>query len=354
MPDYLDDVEEAKNRTDKSILAIRTMCPEKLLIPDVAFPNLVKHLLLDVRFDSDDYCDMEKYLFRKDCNCPKIGCNLCDWSKKYTNTLCKDLVNFDQLETLIVEDLNLRSDLWTQFAQNSKYLREIEFTSGCSAGQPYDYFCFDGEFDDSGDHKEKALEAILKIPTLKKASFLRLELPFFPKGPSNIDHLELYVEPYVVGGINYEKYDYTNFASHTNLKSLDICQGEIAPLPFYSLNLEKLVNLEEIIFNGYFEDDRDINSLKNVLNLPKLKGLFVILKQKRFNIELLLTMENSENYINLQRTINDEDQFISWIENLKYITNQFNQIEVNIDILTFNIKPILDNLTLKKLKINNK
>lgn len=294
MPDYLDDVEEAKNRADKSILAIRTMCPEKLLMPDVAFPHSVKHLWLDVRFDSDDYCNMEKYIFRKDCNCPKMECNLCDWGKKYTNTLCKDLVNFDQLETLIVGDLNLRSDLWTQFALNSKSLREIEFTSGCSAGQPYDYFCFDGNFDDSGDHKEKALEAILKIPTLKKASFLRLELPFFPKGPSNIDHLELYVEPYTVGCGDKVKYDYTNFSSHINLKSLDVSQGEDSPLPFYSLQFEKLINLEELVFHGCFEDKKDVHCLKEVLKLPKLKDMCVILYKnmyRRIKVSVILEKE---------------------------------------------------------------
>jgi hypothetical protein len=292
------------------------MCPEKLLIPDVAFPNLVKHLLLDVRFDSDDYCDMEKYLFRKDCNCPKIGCNLCDWSKKYTNTLCKDLVYFDQLETLIVEDLNLRSDLWTQFAQNSKSLREIEFTSGCSAGQPYDYFCFDGEFDDSNDHKEKALEAILKIPTLKKASFLRLELPFFPKGPSNIDHLELYVEPYAYGGDNV-KYDYTNFSSHTNLKSLNISQGESSPLPFYSLQFEKLINLEELVFHGCFEDKKDIYSLKEVLKLPKLKDMGIILYKNMYRhikVSVILEKEKWIFETDSKVTVDSKEEILKLIE----------------------------------------
>lgn len=278
-PTYLDDVEEARNRPDKSVLAIRTMCPEKLLVADVAFPEQVKHLWLNVRFDGDDYCDMGKYLYQTDCKCPNIeGCNFCSWEKKYTNTLCKDLVNFNQLETLTVTDLNLSSDLWTQFAQKSKCLREIVFTSGNSAGLSYDCFCFDGDFDDSGDHKEKGLEAVLKIPTLKKASFLRLELPFFPKGPSAIDDLELYVEPYSYGSeAEATKYDYTNFSSHTNLKFLDISQGRCEPISFYPLQIEKLINLETLVFRGYFKGKKDIDSLKKILNLPKIKDLTIFL-----------------------------------------------------------------------------
>ena len=46
---YYDDVEEARNRPDKSMLAIKTMCPEKLLVYDVAFPEQVKHLWLHIK-----------------------------------------------------------------------------------------------------------------------------------------------------------------------------------------------------------------------------------------------------------------------------------------------------------------
>lgn len=318
MPNYLDDVEEARNRPDKSVLAIRTMHPEKLLVPDVAFPHLVKHLWLDVRFDRSNYCQLEK-LYQKDCSCPKMeGCNLCSWNLKYNNILCKDFINFNQLETLVVCDLNLRSDLWIRFAQNSKCLREIVFTSNCGASDTFDEFCFDGEFDDSGDHKEKALEAILKIPTLKKASFLRLELPFFPKGPSNIDHLELYVEPYTVGCGDKVKYDYTNFSSHINFKSLDVSQGEDSPLPFYSLQFEKLINLEELVFHGCFEDKKDIDSLKKVLNLPKLKDMGIILFKNMYGYIKASVILQKEKWIfeteNNKVTVDSKEEVLKLIE----------------------------------------
>lgn len=320
-PTYLDDVEEARNRPDKSVLAIRTMCPEKLLVADVAFPEQVKHLWLDLRFDNCDYNAMEKYLYQKDCECPYMSCNFCSWEKKYTNMLCKDLVNFNHLETLTVTDLNLSSDLWTQFAQNSKCLREIEFTSANSASLSHDCFCFDGEFDHSDDHKEKGLEAVLKIPTLKKASFLRLELPFFPKGPSAIDHLELDVEPYSYVG-DTTKYDYTNFSSHTNLKSLEVFQGRGAPLSFYPLQLEKLINLEELVFYGYYDCKKDIDSLKEVLNLPKIKDLVIFLRKStntmRDIVVIGVTLEKEkwifETDINGQTTVNSKEEILKLIE----------------------------------------
>ena len=295
-PTYLDDVEEARNRPDKSVLAIQTMCPEKLLVANVAFPEQVKHLWLNVRFDTSDFDLMFKYLMNVDCKCNAIdapNCNKCSWYRKSkVNTICKDLVNFNQLETLTVTDLNLSSDLWTQFAQNSKCLREIEFTSDNCAAQPDDEFYFD----DSSDHKEKGLEAILKIPTLKKASFLRLRLPFFPKGPSAIEHLELYVEPYI-GCVDMpdEKYDYTNFSSHTNLKSIDISQGKNAPLSLHSLQLEKLINLEKLFFDGYFKGKEDIDSLKKVLDLPKINDVCIVLyKTKSYYIKISVTSENEK------------------------------------------------------------
>lgn len=320
-PTYLDDVEEARNRPDKSVLAIRTMCPEKLLASDVAFPEHVKHLWLDVRFHPSDYCDLEKYLYQKDCKCSYIdNCNHCSWSVKYSNTLCKDLVNFNQLETLEIRDLNLSSDLWTQFAQNSKCLKDIEFTSGCYASETYDEFCFDGKFDDSGDHKEKALEAILKIPTLKRASFLKLELPFFPKGPSSIDNLELYVEPYSGGGYGESpKYDYTNLSSHINLKFLDISQGEGTPLPLHSLQLEKLINLEELVFRGYFKGKEDIDSLKKVLNLPKIKELGIFLGE----VDITLTQEKwiFETEDRKEVTVDSKEEVLKLIETFELTLN---------------------------------
>ena len=48
-PQYLDTVEDVRNRPDKSILAITNIDDaEKLLCVDVAYPEQVRHLLLNV------------------------------------------------------------------------------------------------------------------------------------------------------------------------------------------------------------------------------------------------------------------------------------------------------------------
>lgn len=146
---YLDNVKQARNRPDKSILAIKAMCPGKLLASDVAFPEQVKHLWLhtDGIFD---YFDAE-------CDC------------RITRTCTNNLVNFTQLETLQLRDINLTSDFLTQFAQNSKNLRDIRFKS-YNEYNDADAFEFDGNYDPQTKtichSKKKGLEAIFKIPLL--------------------------------------------------------------------------------------------------------------------------------------------------------------------------------------------
>lgn len=260
MPTYLDNVEEAKNRPDKSILAIRTMCPEKLLVPNVAFPEQVRHLWLDVNFDQSNYCQLEKYLFKTDCNCPKMeGCNLCSWYRKYTNTLCKDLVGFDHLETLTVYDLNLSSNLWTQFAQNSKHLKQISFISNHDLDSGWDEFEFD-------DERENCLQAIFQIPTLEKISFSCIYLPLFPKGPSNIKYIEL--DNLRNPDDKQKSYEsYKNFCHHTNITTVSVtCEYKFAVFQF-----EKMTQLQNLNFMGELEDQNDIDSLKRIFDLPNLK-----------------------------------------------------------------------------------
>ena len=244
-PIYYDDVEEARNRPDKSMLAIKTMCPEKLLASDVAFPEQVKHLWLYLSFDYSDFSEMEKYLYKKDCDCPQFDgtCNKCSWTYKYTDNLCKDLVNFNHLETLILYDVNLSSELWSQFAQNSTCLKEIYFISNCDPGDNFDGFNFDTE---EGLLK---LETIVQIPTLEKVKFSNLKLHYFPKGPSNLKHVELdklrcdYYYDYSKQPLRESFHN--NFSTHTQLTFIYV---DVDPyqLEFSVLQLEKLKQLEYI------------------------------------------------------------------------------------------------------------
>jgi hypothetical protein len=273
MINYLNDVDSVRNRTDKSILNIRTMCPEKLLVSDVAHPKQVKHLKLHLTFDPCDYSDIEKYLYKQDCGCDKLdSCNNCSWAGKYTNVLCKDLINFDNLVTLKVHDLKLSADLWIEFAKNSKCLKEIYFQSVANSDDGYDQF----EFDD-GDSKNKnlALEAIFKIPSLEKVKFSMLYLPFFPKGPSNIKFIELdSIMTYEEDSIENIYENYSNaFSTHSNITTVIINQQSYSPFKFSTLRLEKLEKLEKLEFIGDLDGKDGLNSLKAILDLPKLKIL---------------------------------------------------------------------------------
>jgi len=275
-PTYLDDVEEARHRPDKSVLAIKTMCPEKLLASDVAFSEQVKYLWLHLGFDLGDMNEIirteEKYLFKQDCDCEKVeSCKNCDWDKKYTGELCKDLVNFTNLETLTLYDVNLSSDLLTQIAQNLTCLKELNFKSDGDYKMTSDQFEFNG--------KDKGLEDILKIPTLERVKFVNLEFPFFPKGPSNLKYLELDMRNYLYFDDRYQKLlseTIHNVSTHTQLVSIRVTF--LFKLSIFQL--ENLEQLEEIDFDGKMEDLDDIKSLKAILNLPKLKILHLWLENK--------------------------------------------------------------------------
>lgn len=150
----VNDLDSVKNRENRSVLTIYSKFPECFLAPDVAHQSEVKHLTIILGFQNDD--------------------NVYKWYGKYKNTLCSNIVNFHNLETLLAEDLNLSTDLWIQFANNSKQLKEIKLWSR-------------GEDDEFDFHeKEEALDALFKIPTLEKVYIEEIYLPYFPPGPSNI------------------------------------------------------------------------------------------------------------------------------------------------------------------------
>lgn len=257
---FIGNIEEALNRPDKSILTIKTMYPEKVMVSETN-PEQVRDLSLYLSFD--------------DCN---YGyCRHEDWLVKYSNTLCKDLVKFDHLEKLTVYDLNLSSDLWTEFAEKSKCLKEILFLSEADLDSGCDGFNFDGDFD------EDALCDIFQIPTLEKVTFRWLRLPYFPEGPSNIKYLN--IDQILPSGRKNEKNEAikqqirddfgSNFCTHTNITDLCICQHDDIPFQFSTLRLEELKQLENLDFDGCLDTEEDFESLKAILDLPKLTNLTV-------------------------------------------------------------------------------
>ena len=263
---------KTRDRPDKSILVISgTRKPELFLKPDVAFPELVKCLYIGL-------CDSYNSLGKNDSFSEEERDEELYYDfavKYYTRDLCKDIVHFHNLEHLTANGLQLTNELWCQFVNNSKHLKEIYLSNN---EYDCDYFDFD----------EEILEKVFKIPTLEKVYISQLDLPFFPKGPSNIQDLHITLL------ILYEEYanktdvisSYSqNMCTHTNLKKLCIERFEWffeSPEPL--LNVAKnCVNLEDVEIGrrdgsgrgrDYIVISTDV--VKALLILPKLKKLTLL------------------------------------------------------------------------------
>ena len=101
----LNDLDSIKNREDRSTLIIRSLFPERFLSEEIAHPDEVKLLALDVSFDNNESaCKCTRQYMDNTCT----DCFV--WDNKYTNTLCSGLTKFHNLETLCVVDLDLSID----------------------------------------------------------------------------------------------------------------------------------------------------------------------------------------------------------------------------------------------------
>jgi hypothetical protein len=252
---YLSDLESIRDRENRSVLKIKSVYPEQFLSKNIAHPDEVKHLTIITDFNTSD---IGGYIYNT-------------WYFRGKDTLCSDLVNFHNLETLTAIDLNLSEDLWIEFAQNSKNLKEINFSSSCAKDYMDNFYFFE---------REKAIEAMFQIPTLEKVTIDQLFFLYFPSGPSNIKYLELHVS----GGdesdidvldstdIEQIKSYLNNFHTHTNIKTLilDILDG--MPYKLKDLKLDKMIQLEDLKIRNYWKIE-DLN-IESILSLPNLKKLF--------------------------------------------------------------------------------
>jgi hypothetical protein len=151
--------------------------------------------------------------------------------------------------------------LWVEFAQRSTNLKEIYFTN---VRWDCDWFEFN----------EEALEAIFKIPTLKKLNMFAVDLPNLPKGPSNIEYLQINTDGRETDKLkeNYLK----NLSTHINLKKVSVPGlfkiKTSEPLLLIAKNCR---DLEELEIYG----DREVNqkvegivqAFEALMQLPKLK-----------------------------------------------------------------------------------
>lgn len=234
----LNDLDSIKNREDRSTLIVRSLFPERFLSEEIAHPDEVKLLTLDVSFDNNESaCKCTRQYMDNTCT----DCFV--WDNKYTNTLCSGLTKFHNLETLCVVDLDLSIDLWIEFAKNCTCLKEIYFNS--SEFTCY-FFC----------NKDKALDALFQIPTLEKICINNVCLPYLPPGPSNIKHLELNSvyedDDEEEQRKAYEIYS-QNLHTHKNIKTLIL--NEQSPKPYNVLNLKlDLMQLEELFLDSNLDD----------------------------------------------------------------------------------------------------
>lgn len=248
---YLSELESIRDRNDKSTLRVCSVFPERFLSKNIAHPDEVKHLTIVLDFNQ--------------CG---AGYTYYTWYARGSDDLCSDIINFHNLEILTAIDLNLTEDLWIEFANNSKSLKEIHLSSSCEIDYA-DSFYF--------NEKEKAVEAIFNIPTLEKLTINNLFFPYFPPGPTNIKHLELCTngEETTDALKTYDKYfeqikSYVNnFCTHTNIKTLILDTLNISHYDLEDLKLGNMTQLEKLDIRNYWKiDDLDIES---ILMLPNLK-----------------------------------------------------------------------------------
>lgn len=252
---YSRDPEIVKNRPNKSLLVVNTIRPELLLQPSVAFPDEVKYLVMNC---DDMGSSLEKS--NDDINVAHLDPYFVGgWDKRFTWDLCKDLVNFNNVEYMHAYGLRLDMKLWVEFAKRSQKLKEISFVN---VMVEIDWFEFN----------EEALEAIFKIPTLEKFHTTFLDIPILPKGPSNI--IDLSLNPGEEGETDkFIESFFKNLDTHKNLKKVfALCLNHINS-PEQLLQISKSRNLEELDIMIDCKETGIIQAFETLLELPKLKKL---------------------------------------------------------------------------------
>jgi hypothetical protein len=185
-----------------------------------------------------------------------------------------------------VVDLDLSCDLWIEFAQNCTCLKELCITSSEKRCYFYD--------------KDKALDALFQIPTLKKVCINNVYLSYFPPGPSNIKHLELrrvyldYDEDNKESNEIYSK----NLHTHTNLKTLMLVKGNDIPFNILDLQFDKMPQLEELFLA--FEDVVEEKIVRLLPNLKKFHSNFNIK-----DIEHICSIKDIEHICSLNSNIEE-------------------------------------------------
>lgn len=281
---FVDDVEKVKNRENISKLSIFTAHPELFLASNVAHPEEVKHLTINLHFDDHDL-NLRTKIYNH--HCEHSSCSVL-WRPFIKNTQCANLVNFYNIEVFRARALELSSEVWLQFIKNCKKLKEIDFS--CGDDQFYDAFEF--------EEKTEVLDALFQIPTLETVKMWCNRLCYFPPGPSNIKHLELEcvtTENDDLGKLHKDTWK-TNFSTHTNIKYLRLVEFKDSPYQLKDLNLGKIESLEEIVLENW---EIDSDCFESILMLPNLKRI-ELLTWFSYHISKVPDLKNLINNLNLR------------------------------------------------------
>lgn len=219
-------VEEAKNRQDKSKLCISV---------EHCFSIFESNII-----DFDQVSQLEITSDRTYC-----------FSDEPHDNFALSFIKFKNIEYLSIKDIYIEPDIWKQFALNCTKLKEIFFYGCCELSKEY-------------------ITEIFKILSLETLSFLYTDLTHWPKGPSNIKIVDLTS----ICSNMYRSADtkiipeYEYFYTHQNLEEINI---KHFVFPMSVLNLDKCLNLKIITIQIYEVNLHEL--VEKILQLPKLNKI---------------------------------------------------------------------------------
>lgn len=220
-------IEEAKNRQDKSKLCISV---------EHCFSIFESNII-----DFDQVTQLEITSDRTYC-----------FSDEPHDNFALNFLKFRNIEYLSIKNIYIiEPDTWRQFALNCTKLKEIFFYGhGCELSKEY-------------------IKAILKTSSLETLSFLYTDLNYWPPGPSNIKNIDLTsICSNTVSHPAGIKIEYEHFYTHQNLEEINI---KHFAFPISVLNLDKCLNLTTITIQIYEVNLYEF--VEKILQLPKLNKI---------------------------------------------------------------------------------
>lgn len=266
---YYQNVEEIKNRPDKSNLDISSTDLEPFFKDDIAFPEQVKTLYVDGYYDGYHIDHDNMHMFN-------------------------NILKFVNVENLSISELRMPLQFWKDLSQTLTKLKILKLSDYAPDNDIFGL-----------EENPELLDYLVKIPSLKSLELNCMNIIEFPKGPSNIETLKLtliarngYREKQDT--INAESY-IQNFSLYKNLKTLIIMWSPAIIKNYQILDTisKNCLKLETIISTWKFDGNELNNNLaktfEQLLQLPCLKTFKVDFKYSKIVNDTKLIFKNIEN-----------------------------------------------------------